>query len=230
MVNGVVGQEHPCLAGLRVFETDASQLLGIILQDVETVHRDALIADDAGVPVGWYRIHPARIHAALGSGHEERACLVQSEQPTEIQITPIHHIERTGFDRQYIQHVDIAHLAIRDMDESWNVAAQIQQGMQLDRRLGGAEWCPWKQRQTQVDGCGIQGVDGIVQVDTEAVVAVQLARMPDEQGGQVRPDAPVAPFVGIGQCRPSDRRTKAHAVQLRSIRQQTVSISRRLSR
>lgn len=51
-----------CLAGFQVFETDASQLLGIILRDVETVHRDALIADDAGVPVGWHRIHPVRIH------------------------------------------------------------------------------------------------------------------------------------------------------------------------
>ena len=108
---GVVGQEHQRLAGFRIFETDAPQLFGVVLRDVEAVHRDALVADDAGVAVGRYRVHPARIHAALGSGHEERARLMQREQPTEIQITAIHHIERPGFDGQHIQHVDLVGLA-----------------------------------------------------------------------------------------------------------------------
>ena len=218
---GVVGQEHQCLAGFRVFETDAPQLLGVILRDVEAIQRDTLVADDARTAVDRHRVHPARVHATLGPGHEERARLMQREQATEIQIAAIHHIESPGFEGQHIQHVDIVGLAVRDMNESGNVATQIQQSVQFDCRLGAAERCPWKQRKTQVDGRRIQGVNGIVQIDAKAVVAIKLACAPDEQCGQVRPDVPDAPFVGIGQRRSFDWRAKAHAVQLRLIGQQT---------
>src|SRR4030065_667052 len=106
------------------------------------------------------------------------------------------------------------------MDEGRNVAAQVEQRMQLDRSLGGTERRPWKQRQTQVDGGGIQSVYGVVQIDAEAVVAVQLARTPNEQCGQVLPDAPVASFVGIGQRRALYRRAEGHAVKLCLVRPQ----------
>ena len=122
---------------------------------------------------------------------------------------------------KHIQHVDLVGLAVRDMNESRDIAAQVQQGMQLDRCLGGTKRRPWKQRQAQVDGRGIQCVDRVVQVDAEAVVAIQLARTPDKQRRQVCPDAPVASLVGIGQRRTPDRRAKAHAVQLRLVGQQT---------
>ena len=45
--------------------------------------------------------------------------------------------------------------------------------------------------------------------------------MPDEQSGQVSPDTPVAPLVGVVQRRTPGRGTKAHAVQLGVIGQQT---------
>ncbi len=219
--SGIVGQEHQRLARLWVFEADASQLLGIVLRDVETVHHDTLVADDAGGSVYGHRIHPACVHATLGSRYEERPRLMQREQAAEIQIASIHHIERAGFDGQDIQHVDLVGLAVRDVNEGRNVPAQVEQRMQLDRCLGRAKRSPWKKRQTQVYGRGIQGVYGVVQIDAKTVVAVQLARTTNQQCGQVCPDVPIASLVGIGQCRTSDRRTKAHAVQLRLIRQQT---------
>jgi len=218
---GVVGQEHQRLARLRIFETDAAQLLGIILRDIKAVQGDALVADDAGAAVCGHRIDSAGVHAALGAGDKERPRLMHREQAAEIQITPIHHIEGAGFEAQHIQHVDLVGLAIGNMNEGRNVAAQIQQGMQLDGGLGGTKRRPWKQRQAQIDGGGIQGVDGVVQVDAKAVVAVEFARTTDEQRRQVRPDTPVAPLVGIGQRRAFDGRTKAQAVQLGLIRQQT---------
>lgn len=218
---GVVGQKYQRLAGLRIFERDAPQLFGVVLRDIETIQRDALVADNAGIPVGRHRVHPARVHAALGSGHEECPSLMQREQPTEIQITAIHHVERAGFESQHVQHVDLVGLAVRDVDEGWNVAAQVEQRMQSDGCFGGTKRRPWKQRQAQVYGRGIQGVHGVVQIDAETLVAVQFARTTNEQCSQVGLDVPVAPFVGIGQRRTPDRRAKAHAVQLRLIRQQT---------
>ena len=114
------------------------------------VERDALIADHACAPVGWHRIHAARIHAPLGAGHEESASLMQSVQSGEVQITPVHQVERTGFHGQHVQHTDLVGLAVADMDEGRNAAPQIQQGMQLDGRLGGAKRRLGKQRRSMV--------------------------------------------------------------------------------
>ncbi len=47
--------------------------------------------------------------------------------------------------------------------------------MELDSAFGFAESGPWKHRQTQVDGGGIQSVYGMVEFDTELVVQIQFA-------------------------------------------------------
>lgn len=74
-----VGQEHQRFADFRVFEADAPQLLGIILRDVETVERDALIADDAGIPIDLHQVHPVHVHSSFGASYEKRARLMQRE-------------------------------------------------------------------------------------------------------------------------------------------------------
>lgn len=56
-----------------------------------------------------------------------------------------------------------------------------------------------------------QRLDGVVQTDTNAVVAVQRARTPNEQGRQIYPDTPVAPCAGIGQRCTIDLREKLPA-------------------
>lgn len=55
-------------------------------------------------------------------------------QAFEVQIAPIHHIEGPRFGNQLIQHVDLVEFAIADEDERRNVAAQIQECVQFDRR------------------------------------------------------------------------------------------------
>ena len=49
----VVGQKHQCLARLGVFETDAPQMLGVVLRHIEAVERDGLIADHALARSVW---------------------------------------------------------------------------------------------------------------------------------------------------------------------------------
>ncbi len=190
----VVGQEHQRLAGFWVFEADASQLLGIILRDIETVEHDALIADDAGTPIDFHRAHSVCVHSSFGASYEERTRLMQREQATEIQIAPIHHVESPCLEGQ---------------------------GMQSDRRLVGVKRCPWEQQRAQVYCRRIECVDRIGQIDIEAVVAIQFVCTPDQQCRQVFLDAPVARFVGVDQCRPFDWPAKTHAVQLRLVGQQT---------
>lgn len=101
------------------------------------------------------------------------------------------------------------------------IAPQVQQRVQLDGCLGGAKRRPLEQGQTQIDGAGVQRVDGVVQANVQRIACVKFARTASQHGGQVRPDTPVARFVGIGQRGALDRRTKAHRVQLARVGRQT---------
>lgn len=47
------------------------------------------------------------------------------------------------FDRQYIEHVDIAHLAVADVDKGGNGSAQVQQRVPLHRGFGDAARIPF---------------------------------------------------------------------------------------
>ena len=48
-------------------------------------------------------------------------------QAAIVQIAPIHDVEGPGLDGQDIQHVDIVHLAVADVNEAGNAAAQMRQ-------------------------------------------------------------------------------------------------------
>ena len=112
-------------------------------------------------------------------------------------------------------------LAVRDVDEARDVAAQVEQGVHLHGRLGGAKVCPWKQRQAQIDRAGVQSVDRIGQLQPEVVVGIKLPRLGNQPLSELRVDAPVARLVGIGQRRPPHRLAKTHVVKLRSLSRQT---------
>ena len=57
-------------------------------------------------------------------------------QALEVQVAPIHHVERPRLHGQDVQHVHVVQLAIADVDERRNRAAQVQQRVQLDGGLG----------------------------------------------------------------------------------------------
>jgi len=57
------------------------------------------------------------IHAAFGAGYKERARLMYLEEPAEVQVTPIHHVKRSCFDGQDVEHLDVAHLAVADVNK-----------------------------------------------------------------------------------------------------------------
>jgi hypothetical protein len=50
-------------------------------------------------------------------------------QPREVQIAPVHDVETARLDKKNVEHVDIVQLAIADVNEGWNRAAQVQQRM-----------------------------------------------------------------------------------------------------
>lgn len=92
-----------------------------------------------------------RLDSILG-GAVERLSLMQQEQLGEIGEARIHDVEATGLGDQKIEHLDLVHFSIRDMDKGGNIAPKVEQGMQFYHHLGGTKACPRKHRETQIDG------------------------------------------------------------------------------
>lgn len=111
---------------------------------------------------------------------------MHAAEPSKVQIAPIHDIKGTSFDWHEVEHVDLVHFAIADVDKRWDGASQIQQGMEFDRALGTAKRCPIEQAQAKVDRGGVQGVHSVPQVLADQIgVAVELARSTNQENGHI---------------------------------------------
>lgn len=135
-------------------------------------------------------------------------------QSGEVEITAIHDVERPSFGNNLVENVHIVQLAIADVDEAGNVAAQVEQCMQLDRGFVRTEWSPWKYRQAQIDRGGVQRVDRFGEIDTKRLVHVKRASNPDQALREVGIDAPVSNRIRVGQRVARHRTAKAHVVKL----------------
>ena len=134
--------------------------------------------------------------------------------PRKIHIAAIHHIERSGFENQLIQHGHIALFPLGNRDHRRNRAAQIQQRVELDRRLGGTKPRPRKQTQAEINRRRVQRVNGLLQLHAKGLAGVKTAGAGDQSLGQIVVDAPVAFAVGVGQSAMGDGGTKAQPIEL----------------
>ena len=112
-------------------------------------------------------------------------------------------------------------LAIADMNERRDIASQVQQCVQLDRRLGRTERCPREYRQAQIDGGGIQSVNGVFQIDSKRLVGIKPSRHRDQTLCEVAVDAPVASCVGVGQGVARHDAADTQVIELGGLRAQT---------
>ena len=110
------------------------------------------------------------------------------------------------------------HLSVADVDKRWDCAPQVQQRVQFDGPLGFAKRCPIEQTQTQIDRGRVQRVNRVLQIQSDQVcIAVKLACPTNQQRGHVRPNAPIARLVGIGQRRAMNAVTQSHRIKFACI-------------
>src|SRR6266849_4438366 len=210
----VVGQEDEGLGGFGILKADASQWCLKALVRVEACEDDALVADQAGLAIDRMRVAALHLEVRLATGHEEAAGLVEAIEALEVEEATIQDVEGAGLGQQLVENVDLVHLAITDVDEGGNVAAQIQQRVQLDGRLGQAERCPRKYRQTEIDGRGVERIDSLLQFDTERFLHRQTPGDADQALGEIGVDAPVAHSIGMGQRIARHGRTNSEVIEL----------------
>ena len=162
-----------------------------------------------------------RLEIRLGARDEESTRQMQAMQASEVDITPIHDVDRASFRSQQIQCMYIVQLAVGDMDKTGDAATQVEQGVHLDCRLGGSKVRPRKHRQTEIDGGRIEGIHRVRQFQAQVLAGVERSRLDDQASSEIGIDAPVARFVGIGQRRAPHRLAKSHVVQLGGLRRKT---------
>src|SRR5258708_19642977 len=207
------------LPGVGVFESDATKGCVEVLARVEAGEHDSLIANQPRASIDRMRITTLGFEVGFGAGDKEAFRLVQPIKPLEVDVSSVHDVESTRLGQQQVQNVDVVQFAIADVEKRRDVAAQIQQRVQLDGRLGRAKRSPSKYRQAQIDGAGIQSVDRGFEVDAKRVLGIKTTGDGDERLGKVGVDAPVPALVGIGR---STVRPPAHTVQLARLRAQTL--------
>lgn len=136
--------------GLRIAILDTTERHGEVFVGIEATQDRGLIADQTSFSIHRMRVAAIGFEVRLGARDEEAARFVQTMETLEVQVAMVHQVVGAGLGKQQIEDVDVVKLAVADMDEAGNIAAQIQQRMQLDGRLGGAERCPGKYRQAQI--------------------------------------------------------------------------------
>ena len=166
----VVGQKDESFLRLHIEVTNAAQLLGITFAGHGIDECHDLIADHSGRSVYWLGVEALEIEALFGPRNKEGGSEMQFVQACEIEVAAIHHIEGAGFEAELIQNVDLVNLAMCNDHNSWNVAAQVEQGMQFHRSFVFAKLGPGKKCQAQIDGGGIERVNRLGQLDAEVVV------------------------------------------------------------
>ena len=195
----VVGQKRDALASV-VLDHHTSQRGGIVLAGIKDGQHTCLIAHDIRVgPVHGVGVAPLELGIGLGTGDEEGVGLMNHKQSLEIQVPAIEQVVRARLDVQQIQGVDLVSLAVADVNECGDGAAQVQKGVQFDSRLVRAKRCPRINRQAQVYRRGIEGVDGCIQVDRHWVLGIQRACHGDQVLREVGVDLPRPSCIGIGQ-------------------------------
>ena len=145
------------------------------------------------------RVSPAELDPFLGASDEEGAATVEHVETLEVHVGAIHHVERSGLGHDGVEHVDVVQFSVGNPNKCGDRATQIEQGVHLDGGLVGSKPGPGEQRQAEVDGGGVQGLHGVIEIETERLVGLQGSGDADQYLSEVGEDAPVVRLVGVGQ-------------------------------
>ena len=131
----------------------------------------------------------------------------------EIQIPTVDNIEGSWFEDQLIEDVDVVNLAMSDNHEGGDTSPEVQEGVQFHSGFVGSEFGPREERQTQIDGGGVQGIGCLIQFDTEGIVGVEATRLADEDLGKIGIDSPISDLIGMSQSVARDVASKTHMIE-----------------
>ena len=133
---------------------------------------------------------------------------------SKIDISSIHHVKCARLDRQMIENGHIVGFPVGNPHETGDVAAQVQERVQLYRPFVATKLRPGKQAQAEVDRRTVESVDRLLQIHAERFVGIEFPRPTDQHLSEIGEDVPVVSAVGIGQRAPRDLAAEARMIEL----------------
>ena len=156
----VVGQKDQRLARFWIAIADAAHGDGIIVLGVKPGEHHGLVETQAGGFVHGAGVTAGAAEVLFGAGDEESAALMNPMPAGEVEIAAIHDVERASFPGQLVEDVDIMNTASGDNDDGGKVALEREQGVEFDGGLVPPKRGPRKERETEVNGGGVQRIGG----------------------------------------------------------------------
>lgn len=210
----VVGQEDQSLSALRIDIADTSQSLRVVEFPFSGAQPDRLIAAQSRCLVDCSGLQNVESRVALGSNHKVSLGAVDAEQTSEVEVTPVDHIDAPLFEGDLVEEVHIVNRSIRDTDEHRDWACQVDLSVQFDRCFGAPEVRPREHRQAKIDGRRIHRINHLVQIQPIGVAGIESTRLANENLSECFVNAPVPMLVGVGQVGPGDVPSNAHCVEM----------------
>jgi hypothetical protein len=144
-------------------------------------------------------IETFKIEIVLVSHHQKRQGLVEGIKMSKIEIPSIQDIDGSRFRKELIEDHDIVNLSMSNDDDGRDASMKIQEGMQFHSTFPFARGCPRKQRQTKIDGGGVQGIDRLIQLYAKGIFGIKASGPGNQNMGKACIDSPVSNLVGMGQ-------------------------------
>ena len=207
-----VGQEHERLPAFRIDIADPPQWIGILLPSLARVELDRLVAAQSHGFVDRSGLGDIVKDAGLQPRDEERSGGMQAVQTLEVQVTSVEHISTAWVHRNLVQRSRFVAIPLVETGKYGNVVPQVQQDVQLHRRLLLLPPRPWTQCQAELDHGRIQGEQVRFQAQLERRVRVEPTRTAHEDRSDLREDTPVPLFVRVRQVRPRDPAADPHVI------------------
>ena len=200
----VARREVDLLAGGRVPKRDEAKMRRVIQGRGVARETDGLVADEAGRAIQRPGIDALPSHAARGPPHKDRVAGVQPVQRGEVNEAADERVDRSKLGDQNVQDSDVGELGLRAPGEGGDAFSQIERRMHIAPDLGRSEPGPGKNRKTQVDGRGVEGVDRafplVDLLEAKRLAHIETRRFHDEPLSEIGEDAAISVLVRVGQC------------------------------
>src|SRR5215813_7728143 len=161
------------------------------------------------------------IQTLSGTSNKESTGLMDPIQSSKMQISTVEQISGAGFPDQFIHDAGIVDAAAGDDHHSGNIAAQVEQRMELHCGFAASELSPRKKRQTQIDDGGVHRIDGLLQFQTKGFIRIQLTSFRYQELGEVGVDPPIAHVIRMRERIARNSTANTHVIQLGGSSSQT---------
>ena len=225
----MVCKEDQGFPGFRIDKTDTAQPTGIVPFSFFGFKANGLVAPQAGSFIHRPRFEDIETSVDFGADHEIRTGHLDSEQSGEIEITTIKNVDASRVVVDLVHEVDVVDRTVCDPHEYRDWSGQIDLSVKLDRRLGGSEMRPGEDRQTQVDGGSVDGINHLVEIESVGVTGIQPPRLADENLSECFINAPVPMLVRVSEVCSSDVASDTHCVAVGATPQTSFDIAKALT-